>query len=106
MEPAKAGIVVGERKAVAGCRSRAGNAAACFEALIGEPEKTAFREPRSEAHGVPACDVQSRACRRWTWLEIGSLGTISFLWQLEAGTFTAERRRKRGEKLTANRLRR
>ena len=62
MEPAKAGAVAGERKAVTSVRPRSGEnqAAACLEALIRELGKTAFGEQTGEASGAPECAAQYR----------------------------------------------
>jgi hypothetical protein len=81
MEALKNAAVAGERKAVTSERYRSREkqkAAASQEALILELEETALGEPNGESHGALDCGVQSRACRRWTVLGIGSLGTVSF----------------------------
>jgi hypothetical protein len=44
------------------------HATARQEALIQVVGKTPRGERRGEAHGVPDCDAQSRACRRWAKL--------------------------------------
>ena len=71
---------MGERKAVTSDRFRLeGERAASQEALIPQPGKTAAGEPNGETSSTFDRDAQSRACRRWARLGIGSLGTICFV---------------------------
>ena len=65
VEPAKAGAVVGEGKAVASNRFREREkAAACQEALIRPVEKPLAGEPRGGTPGALNRGAQCRACRR------------------------------------------
>lgn len=88
MEALEGAIVVGKRKAVTSDRSRFGEkakAAASFEALIREPEKTVFGEQRSESSGapgressVPCMPVMGEAVTQITW-NLFCLGRASHL---------------------------
>ena len=81
MELAKAGIVAGERKAVASFQSRwreIAKAAACLKASIQPVEKAPVEELKGKASGALDRTVPCRACRRGTRLQIRSLGTIFF----------------------------
>jgi len=82
VESVRAEAVVGERKAVASFRPLLREeikTAACLKALIQPAEKTPVEKSTGEASGALNGKAQCRACRRGVKLEIGSLGTISFL---------------------------
>src|SRR5262245_46930654 len=78
MEPVRRGSRCRGEKGRCEPRSRRGEAAACFKALIRALEKTAYGEQRSETLGTPGCEAQCRACRWWAVLDLRSLGTIFF----------------------------